>query len=101
MVWKAKTSLAELLRRRKQTLQEWMSQMGMATLDDVRAWCVTNDGVLDIPLPKAPTVSLAVPVPMPSVPMVVVVVPESAVAEEKPAPAKQKPVPKKDDDTPS
>jgi len=52
MVWKAKTSLAELLRRRKQTLQEWMSQMGMTTLDDVHGWCATNDGVLDVPLPK-------------------------------------------------
>lgn len=55
MVWKAKTSLAELLRRRKQTLQEWMLQMNLANLDEVSAWCVSNDAAFDVEVPKVPS----------------------------------------------
>lgn len=106
MVWKAKTSLSELLRRRKQTLQEWMSQMGMTTLDEVHAWAAANDGVVDVPLPKpskavipsaAPMGNVPAEMPLPSVSNV----PPTSSVEEKSVEKKIKPVSKKDDDTSS
>lgn len=65
MVWQAKTSLAELLRRRKQTLLEWMSQTGMTKLEEIQAWCEANGAILDLELPAVmkPTAPRVLPKP--------------------------------------
>lgn len=105
MVWKAKTSLAELLRRRKQTLQEWMSQMGMTSLDEIHAWCEANDGVVDVPLPRVtPTAEdakklpiVAISLPVQDLPKVLEQPTRPVVVEEK----KAKQTLKKDESDPS
>jgi hypothetical protein len=48
MVWKAKTSLAELLKRRGQTLESWMNDFGITSRNALDGWCITNDVDFDV-----------------------------------------------------
>lgn len=97
MVWKAKTSLSELLRRRKQTLQEWMSQMGMTSLDEIHAWCEQHDGVLDIDLPSVmkPVAPRILPKPATEVMVDIVKSIEDSGCPDEPVKVEEKPVEKK------
>ncbi len=79
--------------------------MGMTSLNEIHAWCEKNDGVVDIPLPKAHTRADA-PTQVRIDPATVVPnVPDNtmgtAAVEEKPVEKKTKQYSKKEESDPS